>query len=111
MGLRWDEAGRKRNTWGDIIAVIESEPADGPIHRASKPEEWVWYTPHFDQLQTLTELIARLSVLVGNQSGAKERDLPERAKRPWDKDDKAETLVGDQMSLSDLDDFASLSLG
>lgn len=110
MGLRWDEAGKKRNTWGDIIAVIEAEPADGPIHRATEPKNWVWYTPHFDQLQTLTELIARLSVLVGNQSGAKERDLPERVKRPWDKGDKAEVLTGDQMSLEDLADFAKLSM-
>lgn len=110
LGLRWDEAGKKRNTWGDILAVIESEPPDGPIHRASDPKEWIWYTPHFNQIQTISELIATLTVLIGNMSGAKERDMPERAKRPWDKDDNTDVLSGDQMSLADLDDFAKLSM-
>lgn len=89
-GLRWDEAGKRRNTWRDILAVIYTEPADGPIHRAQEPEDWKWYTLHYDQLQTLVEVMATFTVLNGNQSGAKKSDMPERAKRPGDKSESQE---------------------
>lgn len=65
--------------------MIHTEPADGPIHRAQNPEDWHWYTLHYDQLQNLAEIMATLATLTGNQSRAKKSDFPERAKRPWDK--------------------------
>lgn len=83
--MRWDEAGKRRNTWADILAVIHTEKPDGPIHRAQDPENWHWYTLHFDQVQNLVEMMATLATLHGNQSQAKKSDFPERAKRPWDK--------------------------
>lgn len=72
------------------MAVIHTEPTDGPIHRAENPEDWVWYTPHFNHLQTIVEVLMTGNVLQGNQSGAKSSQLPERAKRPWDKSQSQE---------------------
>ncbi|MEX3609769.1 hypothetical protein VVR12_01815 [Rothia sp. LK2588] len=109
-GLRWDEAGTKRTTWGDILAVIETEPEDGPIHRARRPDSWHWHTLHYNQLQTIAEELATLITFTGNQSGAKARDLPHRAERPWDEPtDEETTLKGDVLSLDELAEFAKLS--
>lgn len=89
--MRWDEAGKKRNTWADILAVVHTEPPGGPIHRAQDPDNWHWYTLHYDQLQSIVEIMATFTALNGNQSGAKKSQLPERAKRPWDKTSTQET--------------------
>ena len=105
--MRWDEAGKKRNTWGDILAVVHTEPADGPIHRAQEPNDWRWYTLHYDQLQNIAEIMATLATLTGNQSRAKKSQFPERAKRPWDKSSEQETkeFKFEPTLLSELDSW------
>lgn len=84
-GLRWDKAGSSSNNWYDILAVVHTEPEDGPIHRAEKPDEWQWYTLSYNHLQTIVEVLATGNILLGNQSGAKKSDFPTLAERPWDK--------------------------
>lgn len=103
-GLRWDDAGKKRNTWSDILAVIHTEPPGGPIQRSQNPEDWMWYTPYYDHLQTLVELMATNTTLTGNQSGAKKSDMPKRAPRPWDeKDQDVKEIKGEVLTLDELD--------
>lgn len=99
------DAGKRRNTWGDILAVIYTEPPGGPISRAQDPEDWKWYLPGYDQLQTITEQLATANVLHGNQSGAKKSELPERAPRPWstDKETEVKEFKMDPTPLDQLD--------
>lgn len=62
---------------------------------------------HYDQLQTMVEILATGNVLHGNQSGAKRSHFPERAKRPWEKSTSQEVkeFKFEPVSLAELDSW------
>lgn len=79
-GLDWNRAGQPGHTWDLIQAVVESEPPWGPINRAVHGENWIWYLPGFDNLQTVMEG----TVLALYQRAGKKATDFKRAKRPWE---------------------------
>lgn len=85
-----------------MIAVIESEPLDGPLHRAWNPETWFWYVPGHDDLVTVKELTA---IANWQRAGGKKSDRPKRQPRPWDEQKESRKITPD--SAMDTDEFLS----
>lgn len=83
-GIRWRYIGEDEFDWDDVVAVINTEPAWGPINRAILANDWAWALPGYNELVLLSELLSVGNVQRGNQSGAKRSDFPDRVRRPWD---------------------------
>lgn len=81
FGLRWPRRDALFVDWEPILAVIESEPADGPIHRAKNPKDWHWYVPGYHETVLINELTAVANWQRAGGKGAR----PKPVKRPWDK--------------------------
>lgn len=95
FGIKWSHVGGENpHDWGDVAAVVYTEPPWGPINRSILGDKWLWSLPGYDELVTLVELIATGNVQRGNQSGAKRSDFPKRVQRPGD-----EREVVDQTTL------------
>lgn len=99
FGLEWRRAGELGNTWDLMVAVCATEPPWGPINRAQAGDDWVWYLPGFDSLQTLTEA----TVLSLYQRAHKKATDFKRAKRPWEKVKRK--LKAAVMPIEQFDDF------
>lgn len=81
LGLEWPRTDAEFVDWEPLIAAVETEPMDGPIHRAKNPKDWVWYVPGYNEQMMLVELTA---VANWQRAGGKGQ-RPKPAKRPWDK--------------------------
>lgn len=99
FGLEWNRAGEPGNTWDLMVAVCATEPPWGPINRAQAGDDWVWYLPGFDNLQTLTEA----TVLSLYQRARKKATGFKRAKRPWEKVKRK--LKASAMPIEAFDEF------
>lgn len=80
FGLRWPRDDEYFQDWDLIVAAVETEPPDGPIHRAKNPKTWHWYVPGYHEQVLQNELTA-----VANwQRGGGKGKRPKPATRPWD---------------------------
>lgn len=100
MGLDWDSV-YGGGYWDDAIAAIETEPPWGPVHRAEKPDEWVWYVPGYDEILRLVELTNIANIQRGNQSQAERSAFPKFIKRPWDKAKQVKKIATTKMKTEE----------
>lgn len=97
--MEWHRAGEPGNTWDLMISVIETDPPWGPVARALNGDDWVWYIPGYNNLQTLVET----SVLAMYQRANKKPTNFKRAVRPWEK--KERKLKAAVMPAAEFEDF------
>lgn len=99
FGMEWHRAGEPGNTWDLMVAVIETEPPWGPVNRAEAGQDWIWYLPGFETLQT----IAEGTVLSLYQRAHKKATDFKRVKRPWEIVKRK--LEGAVMPIEQFDEF------
>lgn len=97
FGLSWPRLDADYIDWEPLIAAVESEPFDGPIHRARNPDSWFWYSNEF---QIQADMANALRVANWQRSGGKQHQKPELITPPWSEEKKK--LPGDRM---DTDEF------
>lgn len=102
FGISWDDV-IHGGYWNDVVAVLETEPPWGPLHRAHEPENWFWYVPGFDDLVNISEMV---TVANGQRANVKKSQMPKRRERPWDK--RKRKLKAAVLPIKTVaDDFAS----
>ncbi|MFJ3030945.1 hypothetical protein ACIP5Z_01710 [Rothia terrae] len=101
FGLRWPGEWEYFTDWDYIIAACESEPADGPIHRAKNPKDWKWYVPGFHEQVLQIELLATANWQRAGGKGKK----PKPAPRPWDKEKTQRSISVDPVNTEDFEKF------
>ena len=97
-GLRWDDCGVVES-WTDVHAVLSQDAPWGPVARADKGKDWVWYLPGFDQLVAVFEAIKEGNYIAARKDPKKFK----RARRPWDKG--VRKLAAKVMPIKQFDEF------
>lgn len=97
--MRWPGEDEYCTDWDLIVAAVESEGPDGPIHRARRPDTWFWYVPGHHELVLQNELTANANWQRAGGKGQR----PKPVKRPWDKKETERKITPAQ--ASDTDEF------
>jgi hypothetical protein len=97
FGLRWPRADEECDWWDEMISAVETEPMDGPLHRARNPKDWHWYVPGYNEQVTLVELTATANWQRAGGKGIR----PKPAKRPWDKKNTQRKITPDKGTDTD----------
>ena len=101
--MRWRDAGEAGNEWGDMHAVLATQPWDSALARAMRPKDWQWYGPQYPVLVEIRDHLRQINVKTPLQKASQKAQMPRMTTPPWEVDAQTTTYAPEPATQDDID--------